>query len=161
MSYANTRFDYSLSSAWDLKWHGATSQSAPLNDIRAVQACLVERGLGFIVLSGDVQYDDGGFRAWFKQHRQAHGKIAAKRAHAPTYTRRSKPGFTATATGGVPHLRCRSARGGNSERGRERLEAGQAVQRRAACPETRAAPAISTPDPPSRARRHPRARAGF
>jgi hypothetical protein len=94
VQYVNTRFDYCLTSAWDLKWHGAPDRRAPLNDTRAVEACLEERGLGFVVLSGEVEYDDGAFRAWMKEHRSAHGKRAAVRAHAATQVRRSKPAFT-------------------------------------------------------------------
>lgn len=91
--YVNTRFDYSLKQVWDLKWHGAAGKDAPLNDCRAIEACLEERGLGFVVLSGEVAYDDGEFREWFKQHRVAHGKTATIRASPASFVRRSKTAF--------------------------------------------------------------------
>lgn len=94
VKYVNTRFDYCLSSAWDLKWHGADARRAPLNDTRAVDACLSERGLGFVVLSGNVEYDDGAFREWLKDHRAAHGKRPAARAHPAVHVRRSKRAFS-------------------------------------------------------------------
>lgn len=92
--YGNTRFDYSLDSVWDLKWHGSADQDAPLNDAAAVESCLSARGLGFVVLSGDTDYDDGGFREWFRQERAAAGKRPAARAHEASYVRRSKVSFT-------------------------------------------------------------------
>ena len=91
--YANTRFDYSWRSVWDLKWHSDGHDAAPLNDTAAVDACLAERGLGFLILSGEVEYDDGDFRNWFREFRIENGKTPRPRAHAPTYVRRSKAAF--------------------------------------------------------------------
>lgn len=91
--YANTRFDYSWRSVWDLKWHSDVHAVAPLNDAAAIDACLAERGLGFLMLSGEVAYDDGDFRTWFRQFRSEHGKTPRLRAHAPSYVRRSKAAF--------------------------------------------------------------------
>lgn len=96
--FANTRFDYSLGHIWDLKVHMAYSGAAPLNACEAVEAALdAGTGVGFLVLTGDVAYDDGAFREWQRDFRSAHGKSARPRATPSAYTRRSKPAFTPTA----------------------------------------------------------------
>jgi hypothetical protein len=94
-TYANTRFDYSLGSVWDLKVHAALKGDAPLNAIDAVDAVLSSgRGLGFIVLSGTVEYDDGAFRQWHRERRLAQGKVPAKRHRPKRFERKSKTAFT-------------------------------------------------------------------
>lgn len=93
VKYVNTRFDYALKGVWDLKCHSVESRDAPLNDVSAIEACLSERALGFIVLSGRFEYDEGGFRAWFREERARHGKIAVARQSPATYVRRSKAAF--------------------------------------------------------------------
>lgn len=50
-------------------------------------------GAGFLVLTGDVEYDDGEFRQWQRDFRRAHGKAAKPRTTPAKYTRRSKPSF--------------------------------------------------------------------
>lgn len=93
--FANTRFDYAFGQVWDFKLHAARTGSAPLNAIDGVRACLQGgNGLGFVVLSGDVEYDDGEFRQWQREQRLAAGKKPAERASPSTHTRRSKPAFT-------------------------------------------------------------------
>jgi hypothetical protein len=90
----STRFDYGLGHAWDLKAHMAFSGDAPLNDQSAVEVAVTESGgLGFLVLTGDVEYDDGDFRAWQREFRLAHGKVPRKRDTPPKYTRKSKVAF--------------------------------------------------------------------
>lgn len=91
--YANTRFDYALKAVWDLKSHSSEGRDAPLNDVSAIQACLEERPIGFVVLSGRFEYDDGSFRSWFREERVSHGKTAAVRQAPAKYVRRSKPAF--------------------------------------------------------------------
>lgn len=94
VSFERTRFDYALSSVWDLKAHAGSRGTAPLNAIHAVDACLVSgRGLGFLVLSGTALYDDGAFRVWQREVRLAHGKRRRERLIPRRYDRRSKTSF--------------------------------------------------------------------
>jgi hypothetical protein len=93
-TFQNTRFDYGLGHTWDLKVHMAHSGVAPLNDCLAIDAALAAgTGVGFMVLTGEVKYDDGDFRQWQRDFREAYGKKAKKRATPPTYNRKSKPTF--------------------------------------------------------------------
>lgn len=93
-TFANTRFDYALAHTWDLKVHMATSGVAPLNDCRAVDAALdTGSGMGFLVLTGVVEYDDGEFRSWQREFRAANGKAARQRSSVAKYVRKSKRGF--------------------------------------------------------------------
>ena len=93
-TFANTRFDYGLGHTWDLKVHMSTSGVVPLNDCSAIDAALAAgTGVGFLVLSGDVEYDDGEFRQWQREFRISHGKKAKERTAPPKYVRRSKPAF--------------------------------------------------------------------
>jgi hypothetical protein len=92
--FANTRFDYSLGHPWDLKVHMAPSGSAPLNDqVAMTEALDAGAGVGFLVLTGDVEYDEGQFRAWQKEFRAQHGKAAKARTSPPKYVRKSKRRF--------------------------------------------------------------------
>ncbi|WP_127784390.1 hypothetical protein [Rhodococcus sp. X156] len=93
--YENTTFDYALGQVWDFKLHAASTGVSPLNAVDGVVACLKEgKGLGFIVLSGEAQYDDGAFRQWQRDQRATAGKVPARRAAPPRYARRSKHAFT-------------------------------------------------------------------
>lgn len=92
--YANTSFDYRLGDVWDLKVHGSGGRTAVLNDLDAIHARLDEGGLGFLVLTGDTDYDDGELRLWHAQLRLAHGRKRRPRLAEPSYRRRSKRGFT-------------------------------------------------------------------
>lgn len=97
VAFGNTIFDYGLTQVWDLKLHAAIGGAAPLNAMDAIDACLdAGRGLGFIVLSGDTEYDDGAFRQWIRELRAAQGKKPAKRKTPASYVRKSKARFTPT-----------------------------------------------------------------
>ncbi len=81
--FANTRFDYGLGHPWDLKVHMADSATAPLNDQVAMDEALAAgAGVGFLVLTGDVEYDDGEFRDWQRELPSRHGKMAKARTDA-------------------------------------------------------------------------------
>lgn len=84
----NTTFDYALRSTWDLKAHSdGASHDAILNDLDAVDACLADGGLGFIVLTGRPDFSDAAdFDTW---HRSLRG---AGPAH--DRSRRLKSAFT-------------------------------------------------------------------
>lgn len=66
-TYSTTDFDFKKHYVWDLKAHPNESKSLILNDQVAIQNCIsLEDGLGFIIVSGDTQYDDVGqsFKKW-------------------------------------------------------------------------------------------------
>jgi hypothetical protein len=85
--YGNTTFDYALNYVWDLKAHteswrlpstgavtGGTNGAAPLNDQIAMDNCIAEQGLGFLVASGiGVKDEDGSFVAWHREYKRSHG----------------------------------------------------------------------------------------
>ena len=48
---------------------------------------------GFLVLTGDVEYDHGEFRQWQREFRAANGKPARERTAPKAYERKSKPSF--------------------------------------------------------------------
>ena len=70
-TFFNTEFDYVRNFIWDLKMHSSTnkkgkaSTSLILNDIRAIDQAVEERGLGFIILSAIPTYDRE-FTKWHK-----------------------------------------------------------------------------------------------
>ncbi|MFJ1510298.1 hypothetical protein [Cellulosimicrobium funkei] len=83
-TYENTPFDYSLHYVWDLKAHTESwllpltaarrtgQSSAPLNDQAAMDACIADQGLGFLMLSGEgVADEDGSFVAWHREFKRA------------------------------------------------------------------------------------------
>ena len=66
-TYGTTEFDLKKEFVWDLKAHPRESKSLILNDQEAIQECIsMESGLGFIVVSGDAEYDDStqAFKKW-------------------------------------------------------------------------------------------------
>jgi len=84
--YENTSFDYSLHYVWDLKAHteswllpeSATRRPgrglAPLNDRVAMESCIADQGLGFLMVSGDAVADeDGSFVAWHRELKRSRG----------------------------------------------------------------------------------------
>jgi hypothetical protein len=85
--YGNTSFDYSLRFVWDLKAHteawlypsvGVRTKAAgtaPLNDQVAMDACIEEQGLGFLMVGGVGHADeDGSFVAWHREFKKSQGK---------------------------------------------------------------------------------------
>jgi hypothetical protein len=91
--FGKTRFDYGLGHTWDLKVHMAASGVAPLNDQGSVDAAAAAGGVGFLVLTGDVEYDKGEFRLWQRDLRAANGKPARERTTPKAYERKSKASF--------------------------------------------------------------------
>jgi len=85
--YGNTIFDYSLNYVWDLKAHTkrwrspstgeetrAKGSAAPLNDQTAIEQCVAEQGLGFLMVSGvAIADEDGSFVAWHREYKSKHG----------------------------------------------------------------------------------------
>ena len=91
--FGKTRFDYGLGHTWDLKVHMSTSGVAPLNDKLAIHAAAAQGGVGFLVLSGEVVYDNGEFRQWQRAFRERNGKRARPRTTPRAYERKSKRSF--------------------------------------------------------------------
>ncbi|WP_300677452.1 hypothetical protein [Nocardioides sp.] len=84
--YGKTVFDYSLRYVWDLKAHTESWRSpltsaikrgqsaAPLNDQEAMDACIREQGLGFLMIGGEaISDDDGEFVEWHRGFKAAQG----------------------------------------------------------------------------------------
>ena len=66
-TYGTTEFDLQRNFVWDLKAHPLESRNLILNDQAAIKQCIQsESGLGFIVISGQTQYDDASqsFKIW-------------------------------------------------------------------------------------------------
>ena len=89
--YGTTTFDYSLRFVWDLKAHTERQQlpvsglvrrgrnDAPLNDVRAMDACIADQGLGFLMVSGvAVMDEDGRFARWHRDFKAAQGIRTAR-----------------------------------------------------------------------------------
>ncbi len=72
--FFNTQFDYVRNYIWDLKMHSSRDKSGNpnntliLNDTRAMNQAVEERGLGFIILTALPTYDLD-FTRWHKQFR--------------------------------------------------------------------------------------------
>ena len=85
--FGNTTFDYALRFVWDLKAHteswrypssGARRRgqsAAPLNDQEAMDTCIAEQGLGFLMVGGEAVADeDGAFVHWHRDFKARQGK---------------------------------------------------------------------------------------
>jgi hypothetical protein len=97
--HGKTTFDLRRKYVWDLKSHPNQTKSLILNDKSAIEECLKqELGLGFIILSGDVEYDQtGDFKKWhdaLKGGTSAYEKARVLR-NAPS--RRRKLSFSPTS----------------------------------------------------------------
>ena len=88
--YGRTDFDYSLQFVWDLKahtelWRSPSTgritkgqSSTPLNDQQAMQECIREQGLGFLMVSGvGVEDEDGAFVNWHRDRKRSKGVKSA------------------------------------------------------------------------------------
>lgn len=83
--YGRTVFDYARHYVWDLKVHtegwsppgsggGSRHRAAPLNDMEAMDLCIAEQGLGFLIAGGTAIHDeDGEFRRWQRERKLARG----------------------------------------------------------------------------------------
>lgn len=102
--YGNTVFDYRLGRVWDLKAHTAQQffpESARmvnggsnmiLNDAEAIRECVAEQGVGFLVLCGRAEMDEGGsFVEWHRAFKAGQAKVQARSNSGKSRTR--KAGF--------------------------------------------------------------------
>ncbi len=101
-NYGNTRFDLVRKHTWDLKVHPIQTKSLILNDLSAIEHCLKsEGGLGFIILSGNAEYDtDLSFKTWHDQLKGGVSKYEAERIERKAPSRRRKVSFVPTVIEG-------------------------------------------------------------
>lgn len=94
----NVTFDIEREFVWDLKAHSnGSSNWAPLNDLRAVEHCIATHGgIGFLVLSGDCEYDDEEktFKRWHERLQGGPSDYSKKMAAKGKKSRRRKVSFS-------------------------------------------------------------------
>lgn len=97
--HGKTTFDLKRQFIWDLKSHPNQSKSLILNDRSAIEECLKEEvGLGFIILSGDVEYDKTGeFKIWHDALKGGTSAYEKSRILRNAPSRRRKVNFTPTS----------------------------------------------------------------
>ena len=97
--HGKTTFDLRRKYVWDLKSHPNQSKSLILNDKSAIEECLKqERGLGFIILSGDVEYDEAGeFKKWHDTLKGGTSAYEKSRVLRNAPSRRRKVSFSPTS----------------------------------------------------------------
>ncbi len=97
--HGKTTFDLKRQFIWDLKSHPNQSKSLILNDRSAIEECLKEEvGLGFIILSGDVEYDKNGeFKIWHDALKGGTSAYEKSRILRNAPSRRRKVNFTPTS----------------------------------------------------------------
>ena len=103
-TYGSTTFDLKRNYVWDLKSHPINITNLILNDVNAIKSCIKDQGgLGFVILSGSVDYDgeEMGFKKW---HDQLKGGISAyekERVGRKAPSRRRKTKFMPTKVDGI------------------------------------------------------------
>lgn len=97
--HGKTTFDLKRNFVWDLKSHPNQSKSLILNDRSAIEECLKsEPGLGFIILSGDVLYDETGeFKVWHDALKGGTSSYEKERILRSAPSRKRKLSFAPTA----------------------------------------------------------------
>jgi hypothetical protein len=93
----STEFDLKMDFVWDLKAHPNQSDTLILNDQNAIRNCVNSHsGLGFIVVSGSVQYDDeeSTFKQWHDRLKGAKSKYEIERIARGAPSRRRKISFS-------------------------------------------------------------------
>jgi hypothetical protein len=100
--FGNTEFDYSLNFVWDLKAHTKSwcgpdgnhikngTTGAILNDVEAMDACVIKQGLGFLMVSGVAVADtDGSFVRWHRELKANNGKRVSSSNSGASRVRKS------------------------------------------------------------------------
>ncbi len=96
-TYGTTEFDLKKDFVWDLKAHPRESKSLILNDQEAIQKCIsMENGLGFIVVTGDAEYDDStqSFKKWHDSLKGGVSSYEKDRVKRGAPSRRRKISFS-------------------------------------------------------------------
>ena len=100
----NTQFDMMLTEPWDLKVHPSGARQVILNDKTAVDSC-IERfeAINFLLLSGDVEYDDERqtFKIWHDSQKGGVSRYEVMRVREGRPSRRRKISFAPTKLIGV------------------------------------------------------------
>lgn len=102
--YRNTTFDLQLNHIWDLKAHPNNKNELILNDQEAIKDCVRERGgVGFIIVEGDVEYDDEieSFKKWHDDLKGNESAYVKARIARNASSRRRKISFTPTSIKGI------------------------------------------------------------
>jgi len=103
-TYGTTTFDLERGFVWDLKSHPTNIKSLILNDAKAIESCILEKGgLGFIILSGDVVYDDNQmtFKKWHDALKGGTSIYEKERVARNAPSRRRKIRFIPTKVEGI------------------------------------------------------------
>jgi hypothetical protein len=103
-TYGTTTFDLEREFVWDLKSHPVNIKSLILNDAQAIKACINEKGgLGFVILSGDVSYDDEQmtFKRWHDSLKGGTSSYEKDRVLRNAPSRRRKTQFSPTKVEGI------------------------------------------------------------
>ena len=100
--FGNTEFDYCLNFVWDLKAHTKSwcgpngdhikngTTGAILNDVEAMDACVIKQGLGFLMVSGIAVADtDGSFVRWHRELKAKNGKKVSSSNSGKSRVRKS------------------------------------------------------------------------
>jgi len=96
-SFGSTEFDLKIDFVWDLKAHPSQKETLILNDQKAIRGCVqTHSGLGFIVVSGNVEYDDSmrSFKNWHDQLKGGKTKYELDRVARGAPSRRRKISFS-------------------------------------------------------------------
>jgi hypothetical protein len=103
-TYGTTTFDLEREFVWDLKSHPINIKSLILNDAKAIKTCIQEKGgLGFVILSGDVSYDDEqmSFKKWHDSLKGGASAYERDRVLRNAPSRRRKTQFLPTKVEGI------------------------------------------------------------
>jgi hypothetical protein len=103
-TYGSTTFDLKRNYVWDLKSHPANIKNLILNDAKAIQSCISEQGgLGFVILSGNVEYDDDqmSFKKWHDDLKGGTSAYEKERVNRKAPSRRRKTKFAPTKVEGI------------------------------------------------------------
>ena len=102
--FGNTTFDIKLKYVWDLKAHPMHKDDLILNDQKAIQECTITNdGLGFIILEGEVLYDDDqeSFKNWHDSIKGKQSKYVDERIARNAPSRRRKKSFKPSSLFGI------------------------------------------------------------
>jgi hypothetical protein len=103
-TYGSTTFDLKRNFVWDLKSHPINVNNLILNDVKAIESCIKDQGgLGFVILSGNVDYDDEhmSFKKWHDQLKGGMSTYEKERVGRKAPSRRRKTKFMPTKVDGI------------------------------------------------------------
>jgi hypothetical protein len=95
-TFGTTQFDFKKKFVWDLKAHPSGTNNLILNDQNAIKNCVEsEKGLGFIIISGIVKYDNGmsEFKKWHDDLKGGTSTYEKERVARGAPSRRRKISF--------------------------------------------------------------------